>query len=100
MASVTNAVLSERQEQQHTQTMVLLAQIADKLTTINGCVRSVQISDAEQELRLKCSEKRLGKIETEQKETQARFWRIAVAIALLAGAGMAGAEKALSLIMP
>lgn len=100
MTSITNAVLSERQAQQFTQTMVLLAQIDDKLTVMNGTVRGVQINGAEQKMRIKVNEKRLLLVEGELRKAQKQAWKVAIAVALLAGAGMAGADRVLSLVIP
>jgi len=100
MASITNAVLNERQEQQHTQTMVALARIDDRLVKMNGSVRLMQINDAGHEQRIVSAESRLVDIEQKQEEAQTRSWRLAVAIALLTGAGMAGVNTVLGLIMP
>jgi len=100
MASITNAVLDERQEQQHTQTMVALARIDDRLVKMNGSVRQMQINDAGYEQRIESNTTRLIDIEKKQEEAQTRSWRLAVAIALLTGAGMAGVNAALGLVIP
>jgi capsule polysaccharide export protein KpsE/RkpR len=100
MASITNAVLNERQQQQFTQTMVLLAQIKDHLATMNGSVREEQILGAEQELRINCLSKHIEKMEQELKKSQDRAVRLALAVALLTGMGMAGANKIFSLVIP
>lgn len=100
MTSITNAVLSERQQQQFTQTMVLLAQIDDRLATMNGAVREEQMLGVEQELRIKCLSTHVKKIEMELKKAQERAVRLALAIALFTGMGMAGANKIFSLVIP
>lgn len=100
MASVTNAVLSERQDQQHTQTMVALARIEDHLSAMNGNVRDAQISSAEHNLKIGCNEKHLKGFERELKKAQERYVKVAIGIALLTGMGMAGANTVLSLVMP
>lgn len=100
MASITNAVLSERQQQQFTQTMVLLAQINDHLTAMNGAVHEEQILGVEQELRIKCLSTHVEKIEQELKKAQDRAVKLALAVALFTGMGMAGANKIFSLVIP
>ena len=100
MTPVTNAVLQERQEQQFTQTMVLLAKIDDKLAVVSDTIHQVQIREAGQGLRLDCDEKRLAQVEDKLEAAQKHIWRIVVAAAVLTGAGMAGVDKVLSLIIP
>ncbi len=100
MASITNAVLSERQDQHHVQTMLAMARMEDQLIKMNGSVRDAQISDAEHGLRIECSEKRLVKMEKELKKAQDHAWKVALAVALLTGMGMAGANTVLGLVVP
>jgi hypothetical protein len=67
MASITNAVLSERQDQHHVQMMLAMARMEDQLTKMNGNVRDA---------------------------------KVALAVALLTGMGMAGANQVLGLVIP
>ena len=105
--AVTNAVLQERLEQQHTQTMLLLAKVDDKLTKLNGTVEQIQMRDAEHEVRLvrveECSQTvraREDKLRGEIEEVRKYTWRIAIAVALVAGAAMSAGERMLSFVLP
>ena len=105
--AVTNAVLQERLEQQHTQTMLLLAKVDDKLTKLNGSVEQIQLRDAEHEVRLTkveaCSKTvraREDKLRAEIEEVRRHAWRTAIAVALVAGAAMSAGERVLSFVLP
>lgn len=99
-ATMTNAVLSERQQQQHTQAMLLLAKIDNKLQAMNGTMREVQINDAEQDLRLSCNTTHLKQLEAEMKDIQRQTWKVAIAVAVLAGATMEGVKAVAGLLTP
>jgi len=105
--AVTNAVLQERLEQQHTQTMLLLAKVDDKLTTLNGGVKEMQVQCAEHEVRLGQIEERAGTVRTREdklraeiEEVRRQAWRTAIAVALVAGAAMSAGERVLSFVLP
>lgn len=100
MTSITNAVISERQDQHHAQAMLAMARMEDQLTKMNGNVRDAQISNAEHELRIECNEKHLTKMEKELKKAQNHAWKVALAVALLTGMGMAGANQIFGLVTP
>ena len=100
MSPITYDVLSERQDQQHTQVMLLLAKIDNRLANTNGSMHAVQILGVEHEQRIEVVETQLEYLKRKEEETQERSWKIAVAVALLTGLGMAGGNAVLGLITP
>ena len=107
MAAVTNAVLQERLDQQHTQTMLLLAKVDDKLTRMNGSIETCQTQSAEHEVRIDRIEEctrtirtREDKLRAEIEEVRRHTWRTAIAVALVAGATMGSVQGILSLVLP
>lgn len=105
--AVTNAVLQERLQQQHAQTMLLLAKVDDKLTRLNGAVEGIQLSSAEHEVRIdnieersRSAREREGKLREEIEEIRKHAWRIAIAVALVAGAAMSAGERILGFVLP
>ncbi len=105
--AITNAVLQERLEQQHAQAMLLLAKVDDKLTRLNGSVNQIQLTSTEHAVRINKIEKcthtiqaREDKLRAEIEEVRSHTWRIAVAVAIIAGAAMSASERILGVLLP
>jgi len=103
--SISNAVLQERIDQQHTQVMLSLAQLTDKVTMLCQRVQETEVAKVEDQARITALEKQHVTMQTEQSTLQdsltasnVRIWRITVAVALIAGATSAAADKLMGLL--
>ena len=95
-ARITNAVLQERQDQQHTQVMLTLARMEDKITTLCKRIQEAEIISAEDRARIAMLEKQQVMTGQDSK----RMTRLVIAIALIASAMTATADRLIGLLIP
>lgn len=96
---ITNAVLQERQVQQHTQVMLSLARVEDKLTTFCQRVQEAEITSVEDRARITAVETQQETMKTGLASVKARTWRLVVAVAVLGGAASVAVDKLIGLFL-
>lgn len=96
---ITNAVLQERQVQQHTQVMLSLARVEDKLTTLCQRVQDAEVASVEDRARIAAIETQQETMKTDLAGVKTRTLRLIIAIALLSGASSAAVSSFLGLLL-
>ena len=97
---ITNAVLQERQVQQHTQVMLALARMEDKLTTLCQRVQQAEVASVEDRARIVAVEKRQSAMNTDLAGVKKRTLRLVIAVAVLGGATSVAADRIVGLFLP
>jgi len=97
---ITNAVLQERQDQQHTQVMLMLARVEDKVTTLCQRMQEAEITSAKDQARIMAMEVQQEVMRGDLSSVKARTLRIIVVVAVLSGASSVAAERLLGLLLP
>jgi len=97
---VTNAVLRERIDQQHTQVMLSLTRVEDKLTTLCSRVQGAEVVSAEDRARIAVVETRQATMQADLSSVKKRTLRLVIAVAVLSGASSVAADRVLGLLLP
>ena len=96
---ITNAVLQERQVQQHTQVMLSLARVEDKLTTLCQRVQSAEVASVEDRARIAAVEQQQETMRDDLANVKSRTMRLVVAVAVLGGATSVAIDKLIGLFL-
>lgn len=99
-ATVTNAVLQERQAQQHTQVMLSLARVEDKITTLCQRAQSAEVASVEDRAHIAAVETEQKTMKTDLTSVKARTLRLIVAVAVLSGASSVVVDRFIGLLFP
>ena len=94
---ITNAVLQERQVQQHTQVMLSLARVEDKLTTLCQRVQDAELTSVEDRARIEAVEGQQSAMNTDLAGVKKHTLRLVVAVALLGGASSVAVDRIIGL---
>lgn len=97
---VTNAVLQERIDQQHTQVMLMLARVEDKVTTLCQRVQDAEVASVGDRARIAAVEKQQASMETDLSGVKARTLRLIITVAVLSGASSVAADRLIGLLLP
>jgi len=97
---ITNAVLQERQVQQHTQVMLSLARVEDKLTTFCQRQQDAEVSSVEDRARITAVETQQETMKTDLAGVRARTLKLIVAVALLSGASSVAVDRFVGVLFP
>lgn len=98
--SISNAVLQERIDQQHTQVMSSLAQLMDKVTTLCQRMQEAEIASTRDQARITAVETRQTAMQTDLTGVKSRTMRLVVAVAILGGATSVAVDKLVGLFLP
>lgn len=97
---ITNAVLQERQVQQHTQVMLSLARVEDKLTTLCKRQQDAEVTSVEDRARITAIEAQHKVMKTDLDSVKSRTLRLIIAVAVLSGASSVAADRFVGLLFP
>ena len=97
---ITNAVLRERIDQQHTRVMLTLARVEDKLTTLCGRIQEAEVASAEDRARIAIVETKQKTMQADLSSVKSRTLRLIVAVAVLSGASSVAADRLIGLFLP
>lgn len=97
---ITNAVLRERIDQQHTRVMITLARVEDKLTTLCQRVQEAEVASAEDRARISIVETRQKTMQNDIAGVKTRTLRLIVAVAVLSGASSVAVNSLIGLFLP
>lgn len=97
---ITNAVLQERQVQQHTQVMLSLARVEDKLTTMSQRAQDAEIASVEDRARITAIETQHATMKTDLAGVKRQTLRLIVTVAVLSGASSVAVDRFIGLLFP
>ena len=97
---VTNAVLQERIDQQHTRVMLTLARVEDKLTTLCGRVQGAEVASVEDRARIVAVETKQATMQADLSSVKTRTLKLIIAVAVLSGASSVAADRLIGLFLP
>ena len=97
---VTNAVLQERIDQQHTRVMLSLARMEDKLATLCQRMQQAEVASVEDRARIVAVEGRQSAMNTDLAGVKKRTLRLVIAVAVLSGASSVAVDRVIGLFLP